>query len=199
VLGALAALAASGCLAPPWRPDAGPCPVGVVATDDLPRDLRLRLRVRLNVGEQQLHFEAVAERNPGGIAVLGLAPYGIRLFALRQRGREVEVESPSRRLEKIALWTLDALHRARWIEPSRRTAGDGAWTREGERVSEWWQDGRLVRREFAWEAGSGATPVVSIDYAAADGDARVRGIRVRNPWCGYEARLIELDADAHAP
>jgi hypothetical protein len=155
--------------------------------------------MRLDFGDQQLHFETVADRIPGGIAVVSLAPYGIRLFALRQRGREFEVESPSRELDEIALWTLDALHRAQWIGPSPRGAGDGGWTREGERVSEWWRDGRLVRREFAWEAGSGATPVVSIDYAAADGDAPARSIRVRNPWCGYEARLIELDADPHGP
>ena len=200
LLGWLAALATFGCLSPPWAPYPGPCPVGLVATDDLPQDLRMRLRMRLDFDHQELHLETIADRVSEGIIVVGLAPYGIRVFAVRQRGREAEVETPSRALEKIGLWTLDALHRAYWIEPPRRAATDPSrWIREGERVSDWRQDGRLLRREFASTDRARAHTVVSIDYAAADADASEPGIRVRNPWCGYEALLITPESsDAKA-
>ncbi len=151
----------------------------------------MRLRMRLDFDHHELHLEIIADRVSEGIVVVGLAPYGIRIFAVRQRGREAEVETPSRALEKIGLWTLDALHRAYWIEPALRAVTlPSRWIREGERVSEWRQDGRLLRREFAATDRATAHTIVSIDYAAADGSASEPGTRIRNPWCGYEALLI---------
>jgi hypothetical protein len=160
----------------------------------------MRLRMRLDFDDQELHFEALADRDPEGVVVVGLAPYGIRIFAVRQRGREAEVETAARALEKIGLWTLDALHRAYWIESPLRAATDPSqWIREGERVSEWRQDGRLLRREFASTDRARTHAVVSIDYAATDVDASEPGIRVRNPWCGYEALLITPESSAAQP
>lgn len=156
--------------------------------------------MRLVFDHQELQLETIADRVSEGIVVVGLTPYGIRVFAVRQRGRETEVETPSRALEKIGLWTLDALHRAYWIEPPLRAATDRSrWIREGERVSDWRQDGRLLRREFASTDRARAHTVVSIDYAAADGNASESGTRIRNPWCGYEALLITPESSEANP
>lgn len=156
--------------------------------------------MRLDFDDQELHLETVADRVSDGVVVVGLAPYGIRVFAVHQRGREAEVEARYRALERIALWTLDALHRAYWIESPLRAAADPSrWIRQGERVSEWRKGGRLVRREFGSTDRGRAHTVVSIDYAAADGNASEPGIRIRNPWCGYEALLITAESSDARP
>jgi hypothetical protein len=191
----LAAVAALGCLSPPWARERGRCPVALVATEDLPKDLRMRLRVRLDSARREMHLETIAERVPEGLVVLGVAPYGLRVFAVHQRGREVTIDTPSRSLEEVAVWTLDALHRAYWIQTPPGNATDPSrWVREGERVSEWRQAGLPLRREFAAAGPDGAHGIVAIDYAAAHAEASEPGTRIRNPWCGYEALLIATAA-----
>jgi hypothetical protein len=164
------------------------CPVVPVPTGDLPDDVDLRAQMHFSIEDREVHFEAVARRVPEELVVVGIAEYGVRLFAVHQRGREIEVEgAPSRELEHLARWTVDALHRAIWI-PTRSDADAGqvvSWSRERESVKESIHDGRR-RREFA-RLGESEPVVIRFDPASSEVGYRVE---IQNPWCGYEATFV---------
>ena len=73
------------------------CPVVPVSTGDLPQGLRLRARMSFTVGNRIVGLETVARAVQDELVVIGLAPYGARLFTVRQRGREISVEASSKR------------------------------------------------------------------------------------------------------
>ena len=171
-----------------------------VASSELPAPLLLRTRMQIAAGEHSLRLETVAESSEEGLMMLGFAPYGVRLFAVRQRDRELSPEGlATSQLDSLALWTADILNRVFWIQSPGEAVPDGPtrWSREGERVTEWREKGRLRRREFEREGAEPSAERVSIDYPqGADGDGAA-GIEVRNPWCGYEAVVVPLhDGDA---
>jgi hypothetical protein len=172
------------------------CPVTPVATADLAPGLRLRARMSFTALDREVHLEAVARATSDELVVVGFAPYGVRLFAVRQHGRELSVEAPSsRELGSVALWVVDALHRIYWIDPPFARGSDAAasWDREGERVTEWREGGRL-RREFTRPGVDPASARVSIDYPEAADAGAGPGVEIRNPWCGYEALVVSLEA-----
>ena len=73
--------------------------------------------MELRIGDEEIHLEIIAENRPNELVVVGLARFGVRLFAVRQRGVEVVVEGASTdELNRVAIWTMDALHRVYWIE-----------------------------------------------------------------------------------
>ena len=92
------------------------------------------------VDERRVGVEVVARREADELVVVGLANFGVRLFTLRQRGREISIaDTPSREQRHLALWVLDALHRVRWIRPpggAGREAESLRWDWYGERVTE---------------------------------------------------------------
>ncbi len=167
------------------------CPVVPVPTSDLPDDIELRGRMHLSMENGEAHFEVVARRVPEELVVVGIAQYGVRLFAVHQRGREIAVEGAfSREFEHLERWTLDALHRAIWISrPSDPGAGPVVnWSWENESVTES-IDGGQRRREFVHPDAS--DPVV-IRYLSPPAEAGDR-VEIQNPWCGYEATLVVVD------
>lgn len=179
-----------------------PCPVAWEPLASIDPDRRnLRARMELRVGEEEIHLELISEDRPEELVVVGLARFGVRLFAVRQRGDRVEVESASRpEVESLALWAMDALHRSYWIPAS--VAGDpNPWPRGEERVHETaTETGR--RRVFSLvpERGYSADPRgtsdapsrVSIDYARPTAGSTLEAASIRNPFCGYEARVVPI-------
>jgi hypothetical protein len=153
--------------------------------------------MQLGADERSLRVETVAQTSPEGLVVLGFAPYGVRLFAVRQRdGKLTPEELAASELSAPALWAADILHRVYWIQAPVPPAPDGPtrWSRAGERVTEWRVKGRLQRRRFEREGSdSSASEAVSIEYPGASEPDGSRGISIRNPWCGYEALVISLD------
>jgi len=193
----LSCASVSAWLARPGRPG---CPVVPVSSMDLPASTRLRARVRIGVGDRVLGLEVIARKGPEELVVVGLAPHGTRLFSVRQRGREIEVEpasSPqmkSRQMEHLALWLMDALHRGLWIEPaagSRRQDG-ASWSWQGEHVVERLREGRWWR-EFRRAGDAGNVAPVAIEYRAEPHLGGESGFEIRNTWCGYEALIIPLN------
>jgi hypothetical protein len=172
------------------------CPVVPVSTADHLDDVELRARMHFSMENWEAHFEVVARRVPEELVVVGIAQYGVRLFAAHQRGREIAVEgTPSRKFAHLARWTLDALHRAIWIStPSDPGAGPVVnWSWENESVTES-IDGGQRRREFLHPDAS--DPVV-IRYLSTSAEAGDR-VEIQNPWCGYEASFIVVDTPERA-
>ena len=166
------------------------CPVVPVSTIDYLGDVELRARMHFDVGDREAHFEVIARRIPEELVVVGIAQHGTRLFAVRQRGREIAVEAASSRASAhLARWTLDALHRAIWISaPSNPEAGGVVdWTWENERVTESIGAGRRMRSFVHPDASA---PVV-IRYGSAPTEGADL-VEIENPWCGYTASFVVL-------
>jgi len=178
------------------------CTVVPVSSLDLPASTRLRARVRMGRGNLELGFEAIARNGREELIVVALAPDGTKLFAVRQRGRDIEIEdASSREMKHVALWLMDALHRGFWIESvadSLREDGRSfIW--EGERVLEVGRDGHW-RRQFRRAGGDSDVAPVVIDYRESPRRAGGAGFEIRNAWCDYEAVVIPLEgARGEAP
>ena len=178
-----------------WNPPA--CRFEPVSTDDLPGDLALRARSRFDVRGETIGVELVARARSDGLVVLGLSGYGVRLFAVEQRGQELAIDGSSREDRALASFAMDALHRAFWIRPPAEAASPAqasqSWQWGGERVSQT-SSGTGARRRYESEGNSQA---VTIDYpepvSVGDSEAASQQtVVVRNPRCGYEAVIIPL-------
>ncbi|MBW2695202.1 MAG: DUF3261 domain-containing protein [Deltaproteobacteria bacterium] len=176
-----------------WRPTQG-CPVVPVSSAELPEHATLRARMRIRSGDAEVGLEVVARAQSGELVVVGLAPYGPRLFTVHQREREYDVETvgSSARLRVLAHWVMDALHRAYWIGPASSDPGGASQPRfvwAGERVLESEHDGQR-RRVFLRAGSDSAAPGVTIDYSRPPASGRAV---IHNRWCGYEAVVAILD------
>ena len=169
------------------------CPVVPVPSGELSEHDRIRAQVQFKFDDTEgieFGFELVARPQPDGLVVVGLAPDGSRLFSIHQRGAEFEIDAgSSKKLRYLALLTMDALHRAFWIEPAydtfaSPTAPQFAWG--GEQVLEVWRDGRR-QRIFVRGGADFADPGVTIDYARGRASASTERAEIQNKWCGYEA------------
>ncbi len=160
----------------------------------------LRARMRLRVGDEELRLELIAQSRDDELVVVGLAHYGVRLFAIHQRGIEVAVEgASSRELEQLALWVMDALHRVYWIRPPlgpECESEDDSWRWAEERVSQAREGGKLIR-EFALPDSDSATGRVTIEYPDPDAGEPAPRVAIRNPWCGYEAVIVPLQTPSN--
>jgi hypothetical protein len=143
--------------------------------------------MHFKVDDRDVHLEVVARSLPEELIVVGIASYGVRVFAAQQRGRRIAVkDAATREFEYLAYWTMDALHRSVWIRPPP-DAGSGSvvrWSLENERVTESVQAGER-RREFS---RFGASAPVLVRY-------REQVIEIQNPWCGYHAVFALVDDD----
>ncbi len=151
------------------------CVVLRVSTTDLPRDLRLRTRMSFAFDDRLIRFEAVAGMMAGELVVVAIAPYGVRLFTVRQRERDISVETHStRKLEHVAMWVMDALHRIYWVRPR-------------------WDTEKDVPHDSSVNGDNARALRVTIDpYVAADDGQPT--VRIRNPVCGYDAVVVNLAA-----
>jgi hypothetical protein len=186
-----------------WSPPA--CRFEPVSSDDLPGDLALRARSRFEVRGETVGVELVARTRPDGLVVLGLSGYGVRLFAVEQRGREMAIDASTGEERALASFAMDALHRAFWIRPPAEAGSpeqaSQSWQWGGERVSQT-RSRAGARRRYESELNSERnsernSEAVTIDYPqpATVGDeeaAPQQAIVVRNPRCGYEAVIIPL-------
>jgi len=160
----------------------------------------LRARMELRIGDEEIHLEVITENRPEELVVVALARFGVRLFAIRQRGVQVFVEGAStEELDRVAIWTLDALHRVYWIE-APQDSSEIQWRRAGEEIRETRANG-LRHREFSLSPSDDATRRVTIDYArsTATSEARSGGVSIRNPWCGYEAAIVPIGSAKSLP
>lgn len=173
-----------------------PCPVKWAPSGSIDEAAAsLRARMRLRVGDKEIHLELIAEARSGEQVVVALSQYGSRLFAIHQRDMDVTVEgASSRELEQVALWVLDALHRAYWIRARVVPEGDpeyenGRWA--GERVRQTREGGSWIR-EFTLPDSRSATGRVTIEYNQDKVGVAAARVTIRNPWCGYDAVIIPI-------
>jgi hypothetical protein len=92
------------------------CPGELASTQALAGDFLVRQRMLVTRGDRVFALHLVAQKRGDELLLLGLHPFGAKLFTLRQRGLETSVEAlPSPVLEVPPLNVLRDFHRARSV------------------------------------------------------------------------------------
>jgi hypothetical protein len=196
-----AAPAAVACSSLPFMHDATPhCPVALVPSQELEDGLRLRVRFHATTPESSMRVEAAVEVQHGTLTLAAFNPFGTRVFAITQRGTELEIEGAlGRHMGVRPVLLLDAIHRAILL-PS---PGRSPWRWKSESVEERRDAGRLEQRVFrsleAKDADAANTPPEGEDGHAELGAhveyrvlESVEALDITNDWCPYEARIVIL-------
>jgi len=194
-----AAASTAGCQHLPGRPRAIPdCPGEWVATQAIRGDFLLRQSLIVTRGDRVFALHLVVQKSGDELLLIGLHPFGAKLFTLRQRGLETSVEAaPAPALDVPPLNVLRDLNRARFLRVASAGAdGSFAERRDGTEIREWREGGRLQRRSFRRLAADPPGVVeLRFDTPAADAEAGER-VTIDNDWCGYRAELTTLSAEA---
>ncbi len=194
----LLALGLWACVAPP--PPA-PVPASGVLPP-LPRDpgFLMRQELRFRFGESSGSLEAVVQSHCGVLTIIGLAPFGARVFTLVQRGSELEVK-----LQLPGSWPFPPeniardVHRALLVPLPREAPPGGERELEygGERVRERWRDGVLVERTL--QPPSPTARGVRITYGAgATLETPATEIRLEDLDRGYSLEILTTEQRALA-
>ncbi|MCG8591435.1 MAG: DUF3261 domain-containing protein [Proteobacteria bacterium] len=169
---ALALFLAASCGCQTWLSPRPPCPGPLAPVAALAEGEGRRFRVRFGAETPGVRLDAVLRRQGDELVLAAFTPFGTRAFAVVQRGGQVETQAGiSRHLGVAPVWLLDAVHRAWLLDPARDV--------DGEEVVVGSDGSRHYRRPPRADAVTVA-PVAE-------------GVRVSNPWCGYDAslRLVE--------
>jgi hypothetical protein len=102
----------------------------------------MQQRLRFRWREQQGQTDAVVQKVCGELTVLLLTPFGTPGVVIRQRGRDVTVES-----KLPGPWSFPPEYILRDVQRTYFVPF-GETARGGESIEEEWSDGRLVRRTF---------------------------------------------------
>ena len=143
-------------------------------------------------------FEAVLQKKPGEVLLVGLTPYGSRAFVLRQTDADVQFTSYlPRELPFPPTFILLDVHRVldAWLGPGP-ASGARSGTVGAERVDERWRDGKLVERRFTRVAvlSSASRGDVTITYSG-DGPAGLAAlVTLENRRFGYTLTVESFPA-----
>lgn len=176
---------------------AGPRPPG--AKDLPPPDaISGTFTVRQKLTARSAHgggsFEAVLQKRPGELLLVGLTPYGSRAFVLRQTAGDVQFTSYlPRDLPFPPAYMLLDIHRVldAWLGPGP-VAGERAMVVAGERIGERWRDGRLVERTFTRVAPgpAGERPgEIKISYRGEGPAGLAAVVELENKRFGYSLTI----------
>ncbi len=194
----IAALAA-GCAreARPTTPSAAEAAPVLLPVDALDAELTLRQHVTARYGEREDGFDAVLQKRPGELAIVGLGPMATVAFSLKltprgvefdnRTGREVPFE-PEHILADIQRVFYPWLPSGASCEACARE-GDAA----GFHVRERFEGGRLVERRFTrLDAPERGEIVVTYEGWGASERAPARVV-LRNALHGYELVIDTVD------
>jgi hypothetical protein len=122
-MGAALALALPGCATLGLAlsralPDRGhECPGPLVPTEEMHAEFLLEQDVRVQGDGLDWALTLVSQKRGPTLVLVGLDPFGAKLFTLTQRGTEISVERPGGRLPLPPVNLLRDLHRARFGRP----------------------------------------------------------------------------------
>jgi len=185
-------LAIAGCAhhePPPPRGPAPPTAAELPPPDAIPGTFTLRQKLTATSPKGGGSFEAVLQKQPGTLTLVGLTPYGSRAFLLQQTKGDVQfTKYIPRELPFAPTFLLLDIHRvlATWIGPplatGERTAQVGAET-----IHERWQDGRLMERTFT-STSTTANPAgtITVTYTGYAASNIATHITLRNARLDYQ-------------
>lgn len=175
------------------------CPGQWVATEAIAGDFLLRQRVRIEAAARVFSLQLVVQKRGDELVLVGLDPFGAKLFTVRQRGLEVSVDAvPPPVLEVAPLNLLRDLHRERFLGLAT-TGADGTFRGErgGTEIREGFEGGRLRWRSFE-RLDADPPGRVEVRFEAPEDPEGGARVMVDNHWCGYRSEITTL-SDARLP
>ena len=184
-----------GCVHLPWgRRHVPACAGQLVSTDAMAGDFLLRQRVQVEAGGRSFALRLVTQKRGGELLQVGIDPLGAKLFTLRQRGTQVEVDAlPAPVLEVEPANLLRDLHRIRFLtldEPA--TDGSSRAIRDGTEIRETWERGTLRERRFRRVAGRPEGSVELRFETPGPTQEGIQRVSIVNGWCGYRVEVVTL-------
>jgi len=149
---------------------AAPKPSELPPPDAIPGKFSLRQRLTASSAKGGGSFEAVLQKQPGTLTLVGLTPYGSRAFLLVQTKGDVQfTKYIPRELPFAPTFLLLDIHRAlaTWLGPPP-ASGERSGQVGDETIRERWQDGKLVERTFV-SAKAKPPGTITITYAGQGG------------------------------
>jgi hypothetical protein len=197
---AIVALLASGCAhhqtAPPPQSPTPPTAAELPPPDSIPGTFSLRQKLTATSSKGGGSFEAVLQKQPGTLTLVGLTPYGSRAFLLQQTKGDVSfTKYIPRDLPFAPTFLLLDIHRvlATWIGPPLVT-GERSGQAGDETIHERWQDGKLIERTFTTTSattGPKAQPAgtITITYSGYGASNIAAHITLRNARLDYRVDI----------
>ena len=190
-----AVFAIAGCIhhtAGPERAGMAPPTAGELPPPDaIPGTFAVRQKLKATSPKGGGSFEAVLQKQPGTLTLVGLTPYGSRAFLLQQTKGDVQfTKYVPREMPFAPTFMLLDIHRVldRWLGPPL-PAGERAGQAGDETIHERWQDGRLIERTFVNPKGH-PPGTITIGYAGYDASGFATHITLQNARLDYR---IEID------
>jgi hypothetical protein len=162
---------------PPPRGPSPPTAADLPPPDSIPGTFTLRQKLSATSAKGGGSFEAVLQKQPGTLTLVGLTPYGSRAFLLVQTKGDVQfTKYIPRELPFAPTFLLLDIHRVlgTWLGPPAAT-GDRSGQVGDETIRERWQDGKLIERTFtsAKAQPPGTITVTYEGYAASNVAAHI--------------------------
>jgi hypothetical protein len=194
ISGALTGLVIAGCVhhtAPPERPKmAPPAAAELPPPDAIPGTFTLRQKLKATSPKGGGSFEAVLQKTPGTLSLIGLTPYGSRAFLLQQTRGDVQFTKYVPRDTPFApTFMLLDIHRVldQWLGPPI-TDGERSGQVGDETIHERWQGGRLIERTFT-SAKAQPPGTITITYAGHDAAGVATHITLQNARLDYRIEI----------
>ena len=192
---AIVMLLAAGCAhhqaAPPAQGPPPPTAAELPPPDSIPGTFTLRQKLTATSAKGGGSFEAVLQKQPGTLTLVGLTPYGSRAFLLQQTKGDVQfTKYVPRDLPFAPTFLLLDIHRvlATWIGPPLVT-GDRSGQVGDETIHERWQNGKLIERTFATSAKAQPPGTITITYAGYGASKIASHITLRNARLDYRVDI----------
>jgi hypothetical protein len=197
LLGLVLSLAGASCghRGPAAPPPSLPSPpaTDVPPPDFIPGAFAVRQKVTARSRQGGGSFEAVLQRQPGKLILLGLTPYGSRGFLLEQTASDLKFTSYlPRDLPFPPTFMLLDVYRVfgQWLGPPLLEGGRAGVVR-AELVHERWRGGVLLERTFGPAAG-GLAPTTTIAYEGRGPSGLPAHVVLTNTRFGYTLEIETL-------
>ena len=160
--------------------------------DAIPGQFAVRQKLTATSPKGGGSFEAVLQKTPGTLTLVGLTPYGSRAFLLQQTKDDVQfTKYIPRDMPFAPTFMLLDIHRVldRWLGPPL-ASGERSGQVGDETIHERWQGGHLFERTFT-SSKSNPPGTITIGYAGyAPGTPVATHVTLRNARLDYR---IDID------
>ncbi|HXU02075.1 MAG TPA: DUF3261 domain-containing protein [Polyangia bacterium] len=175
---------------PPRAPVTPPTAAELPPPDAIPGTFALRQKLTASSPKGGGSFEAVLQKQPGTLTLVGLTPYGSRAFLLQQTKGDVQfTKYVPRELPFAPTFLLLDIHRvlATWLGPPLIT-GERSGQVGDETIRERWQAGKLIERTFD-SATANPAGTIAISYAGYDASNVATHITLQNARLDYRVDI----------
>jgi hypothetical protein len=162
----------------------------------LNRDFFLRQSVTVRFDEEERRFEVALQSRCGELRLVGMTPFGVRLFSAVRRDGAIEVETlGGRPLPFAPEHVLRDVERTFFRSAAPDADGERRLEWSGESVTETWRDGALESRRILVR-DPGDTGPISIEYSGPLAAGGIPAhVELANPHFGYVLAIDNYEVE----